>query len=340
MKILFDHPFRFCSPMADSRQIEQPKKALEELGVEVEWLRWWDETQKGDIIHFFGRPSHAYVEFAQAKGMKVIMEELLTGLGSRGAAARRLQSSVIRLLRRSFFFDRMGWRAYQLADAAVANTEWEKELMCTVFGAPPERVWVVPNGVEEVFRQGTSGLRTRALAGLHGDHRAPQADRGAGAGRRPGEDALVGGRRTVFRGRSLREGLPAGGGRAPRGIIRYEGGIADRARLAAIYGEARGFVLLSTMETRSLASEEAAACHCPLLLSDLPWARSTFGAHATYCPIADEVATASALRAFYDAAPQLPSPPEPASWKDVAMQFTTVSAVAGCGAVIKMESRN
>jgi len=45
--------------------------------------------------------------------------------------------------------------------------------------------------------------------------------------------------------------------------VRYEGPIGDRAKLAAIYRAARGFALLSTMETRSLSAEEAAACECP-----------------------------------------------------------------------------
>src|SRR5208283_223757 len=83
------------------------------------------------------------------------------------------------------------------------------------------------------------------------------------------------------------------------GIIHYEGAISDRARLAQIYRAARGFVLLSAMETRSLSAEEAAACECPLLLSDLPWARSTFGGHASYCPVVAPERTARFLRKFY-----------------------------------------
>ena len=106
---------------------------------------------------------------------------------------------------------------------------------------------------------------------------------------------------------------------------RYEGAVADRARLAGIYREARGFVLLSTMETRSLSAEEAAACECPLLLSDLPWARNTFGDTARFCPITkSREITAGVLREFYDAAPSLKPPPKPASWGEVARQFKAV----------------
>jgi len=107
--------------------------------------------------------------------------------------------------------------------------------------------------------------------------------------------------------------------------IRYEGGINDRAELAKIYRAARGFVLLSAMESLSLSALEAAACECPLLLSDLPWARSAFTGAAEFCPVTNStVATAAALRKFYEAAPQLPPPPPPATWSDVARQFRAV----------------
>jgi glycosyltransferase involved in cell wall biosynthesis len=108
-------------------------------------------------------------------------------------------------------------------------------------------------------------------------------------------------------------------------LIRFEGAVGDRAELAKIYRAARGFVLLSTMETRSLAAEEAVACECPVLLSDLPWARSTFPEGAQFCPITDSVpATASVLRRFYDAAPGLRCPPKPATWPEAGRQFLAV----------------
>src|SRR5207253_1243209 len=63
-------------------------------------------------------------------------------------------------------------------------------------------------------------------------------------------------------------------------LIRYEGAIQNRAKLAQAYREARGFVLLSTMESLSLSAGEAAACQTPLLLSDLPWARTAYAGNA------------------------------------------------------------
>jgi glycosyltransferase involved in cell wall biosynthesis len=107
-------------------------------------------------------------------------------------------------------------------------------------------------------------------------------------------------------------------------LVRYEGAISDRAQLSRIYREARGFVLLSTMESLSLSSGEAAACECPMLLSDLPWARTTYKEYASYCPIASVAQTAACLRQFYDSAPQLRIPPKPPSWGEIGGQFKAI----------------
>jgi glycosyltransferase involved in cell wall biosynthesis len=107
--------------------------------------------------------------------------------------------------------------------------------------------------------------------------------------------------------------------------VRYEGAVQDRAQMARIYREARGFVLLSTMETRSLSSEEAAACECPLLLSDLPWARSTFGDQASYCAATGSLETmAPVLAKFYAEAPGMKPPARPCSWVEVAGMYRRI----------------
>jgi hypothetical protein len=76
------------------------------------------------------------------------------------------------------------------------------------------------------------------------------------------------------------------------------------------------------MESMSLSALEAAACECPLLLSDLPWARTVFGQSVCYCPVTRSAArTAAFLRQFYDAAPGLKPPPKPLTWLEVGQQL-------------------
>jgi hypothetical protein len=86
-------------------------------------------------------------------------------------------------------------------------------------------------------------------------------------------------------------------------------------------------VLLSTIESLSLSALEAAACECPLLLSDLPWSKTAFGQNVSYCPVTLQTQrTAEALRDFYAAAPKLKPPPKPDNWSAVASRLHSIYA--------------
>jgi glycosyltransferase involved in cell wall biosynthesis len=327
VKILFDHSSPFLLAHGGFQiQIEETKRALEELGVSVEFLRWWDDSQRGDVIHFFGRPAGPNVDLAHKKNIRVVMSELLTGLGSRSAATIAVQRLVIHGVQKIVphaFWTKMGWDSYAKVDRIIALTPWESELMQRVFGAPEERIAVIPNGVGEEF--------------LTKPNRSPRAD------------YLVCTATITQRKRIVETGLAAVEAKTPlwvigkpysetdpyaqrffvlakqhSDLIRYEGPIQDRDQLARAYREARGFVLLSNQESLSLSALEAAACECPLLLSDLPWARTVFGDAAEYCQLANVSVTAKALRRFYDAAPSLRTPPKPASWMEVGQRLKTL----------------
>jgi len=307
-------------------QIERTMAALSANGLEVEPLRWWDDRQTGDILHYFGRMPAGHIQLAHQKGLRVVMAELLTGPGSRSPGRLRLQKVITRAIQRlapGSFAAAYNWDSYQLADASIALTPWEARLMTYLFAAPAVKVHVVANGVEDVFLQSapaprgpwlvctaTITERKRVLELAQASVRAQTPVWIIG---RPYAETDPYARQFV----ALAQQHPA--------CVRYEGGVSDRARLAEIYRSVRGFVLLSTMESLSLSALEAAACECPLLLSDLPWARCSFGAAARYCPVTPNLATtAAALRAFYDTAPQLPPPPKPADWTQIGRELKAI----------------
>lgn len=322
MKILLDHPLPFLLAHGGLQtQIERTKTSLEAAGLEVEYLRWWDDSQKGDIIHFFGRPNPSHIDFAHAKGIKYVMSELLTGQGSRTRTELGIQAGIEHLLAACIpatFLANFRWDAYKKADAFVLLTEWEAEVTRILFSPDESKLHVVPNGVEqEFFRQPgspepksgelictatiTERKRVLELAEAAVLAKVPVRIFGSPYGK---EDPYF--RRFL----DLAEHYPE--------FVHYAGGIKNRGELARAYRSARGFVLLSTMESLSLSALEAAASGCPLLLSDLPWARCTFGQHASYCPIVPAKKTSGFLRNFYEAAPSLPLPPRPLEWHDVA----------------------
>lgn len=327
MKVLLNCNLPFALAHGGQQiQIERTLAGLQANGVEVEPLRWWDDRQTGDLIHYFGRMPAGLIRLARQKGIRVVMAELLTGPGSRSPVQLRLQkwsSRAIQSLAPKMFSAPFQWESYSLADACVALTPWEAQLMVYLFNAPKARVHVVANGVEEAFLQSTPAPRGPWLvctATITERKRVLELAQAAVLARTP----------VWIIGRAYAETDPYSLAflqlaRQHPDWIRYEGGINDRVRLAEIYRAARGFVLLSTMESLSLSALEAAACECPLLLSDLPWARCTFAAAAHYCPVNQPAAATSAiLREFYAAAPALPPPPKPADWVQIGRELKQV----------------
>ena len=313
MKVLLENhtPFMLAHGGAQI-QIEQTKAALEKLGVTVTPLRWWDETQTGDVLHHFaGIPIHIQ-RLAHQKGLRVVMSAFMSGLGSRPAWKRFMQQMVLRAARPVAprrLRDLFGWDSYRLLDAIIALTPYEASLLTRIHNAPPSRVRVIPNGVEDVFLDSQPAPRgkwlvcTATIIELKGilklAEMAVQARTPVWFIGQPYSDSDDYARRFLDYARQNRE------------LVRYEGPIAGREQLARIYREARGFVLLSKWESLSLSALEAAACQCPLLLSDLPWARDAFKGRATYCrPNESLPASAALLRHFYEAAPTLEPPPQ------------------------------
>jgi glycosyltransferase involved in cell wall biosynthesis len=327
MTILFDHSEPALLVHGGMlTQIRQTKAALEALGCQVDYLRWWDETQRADILHYFGRMPPHLLRLAQAKGIKVVLGELLAVQGSRPAWQLGWQRQTTRLLRTLLpgrFTAAFRWETHRLADAHIALTPWEAHLLNYLFDAPKENIHVIPNGVEGAFLDSTPATRGQWLvctATITERKRVLELAEAAVQARTP---LWIVGKSYSDSDAYAQQFLKLV--KAHLQLLRFEGPIADRLKLAQVYRESRGFVLLSASESLSLSALEAAACECPLLLADLPWARTVFRERASYCPVASSTQlTARALQQFYEAAPQLPAPPKPLSWGEVAKQIKAV----------------
>jgi len=300
-------------------QIERTAESLRGLGLDVEWLRWWDDQQRGDLIHYFGRANPSHIEFAHAKGMRYVMQELLTSQGSRSVTHLCLQAFANRILRKVLPANQrlpLRWDSYQKADAIIAITSWEAWIMRQLFNAPSKRIRVVPNAVADVFFSRDSkspGDHLICVATITERKHVLELAQAAVIGEIP----------LKIVGKPYSESDPyylqfLETVQASNGVVQYLGPIHEPKVLATHLHAARGFVLPSIMETQSLAALEAAAAGLPLLLSDLPWAHTTFGNQATYAPLCSGALFAEHLRKFFDCAPHLHAPTKPPTWRNVA----------------------
>ena len=84
MKILLNCPLPFALAHGGMQiQIEQTQAALLARGLEVEPLRWWDDRQRGDLIHYFGVAPLDHIRHAQDKGIPLVMTNLFTAACNR-----------------------------------------------------------------------------------------------------------------------------------------------------------------------------------------------------------------------------------------------------------------
>jgi glycosyltransferase involved in cell wall biosynthesis len=324
MKILFDHPDPFLLAHGGVLcQIEATKRALEQLDVQVEFLRWWDDRQKGDLIHFFGRAPASYLAQAKKIGLPVVMTSFLSAAANRSKQKLWLQAMVTRTLAKAGCSTNLGallgWSRYHQCSLNVVGLRAEQFVLEYVHRVPAERISTVPLGVSSAFfkvtRSQTPENHLITVGTIRDIKRSIEL---AEMAREVEARILFVGKPYVHAGAYWKrfQGLIDNRWVIYRPHVESEEGMADLLR------HARGFVVMSHYENWCLAAHEAAAIGLPLLLPDLPWSRERFGNAAHYF---SKGSSAAALRQFYNSSPSLPSPKvQVPTWDETARRLMQV----------------
>ena len=328
MKVLFSNglPF-FLAHGGTQTLLESLMRELGNLGVEVEPERWWDENQKGDIIHFMNRPALLNVQAAKQKGFKLIMTENLDQTASRTRRQLFFQRCVTSLARASLpkgMLARLGWDVYQELDAMVYVVEHEATVASYLFGADSTRLHIIPHGADEealdqLARPQTEEDYLICTATIH-----PRKNQTLLA-----EAARLAGVPVVFLGKPYAEDDPyflKFKSLVDGKLIRYPGFVSTEEKFRYLRG-ARGFALLSEFESGSIAVYEASAAGLPLFLSDLPWANKVYhkcpGISFTY--LSDVNQASRRLATFYKTAHRQKNTTFPLlTWNQVAAKYVEI----------------
>lgn len=302
-------------------------RELPGLGVEVEPERWWDETQRGDIIHFVNRPSSAiHVTMAKEKGFRTIMTEFLDQPSSRSRRALFLQRRIMQLGRKAMpgLTGRLAWSAYRELDAMAYAAPHEWETAKYLFDATPSRGHVIPHGLPN---EALSALREPAEQGDYLISVATIAPRKNSV--LLAEAAQLAKTPVVFLGKPYSDNDPyfrAFMQLVDNQFVRYPGFVSEAEKFAHLR-EARGFVLFSQFESGCVAAYEAAAAGLPLLLPDLPWAVHGYPRcpGIRHVPLGSAPSLAASLRQFYRGAQRANTPTfNVLSWRDVAARYVDI----------------
>ncbi|MBA3606931.1 MAG: glycosyltransferase family 4 protein [Chthoniobacterales bacterium] len=308
MKILFDHPSPFMLAHGGfATQIEQTKRALEALGVSVEYLRWWDAGMKADLIHHFAPASTDYLSRAQAQKIPVAMTTLFTETCNRSSKQLAWQKWITRTILAfpagESVKERLGWRSFHLCAQNVVGLQAERRVLEDVYGVAPEKISVIPLGLSEAYLNAPAAKRDTS------DHLICT---GTITQRKHFLELAEMARATqtpiLFVGMPYHASDPYWlrfqeliDGNA----VRYHPHVTQESEMIGLLQRARGFVLMSEYENWCLSCHEAAACGLPLLVPDQPWSRERFGDKVHYFPGKD-AANREVIRSFYDNAPNMP----------------------------------
>jgi glycosyltransferase involved in cell wall biosynthesis len=325
LKILFDTagiPFHLAHGGAKT-QILSTVDGLREIGVEVEFARWWDPGQTGDLIHTFGTPNRTYLAFARKKGTPVVNTTLFTGACNRPDWRLSLQGACISALMRAPGIPPLGmvrsqfkWDSYKACARNIVGLEAEVEVLARCYGVDRRQIRVVPLGLAGPFLNAGPGTREAdhlintgtiterkgqlELARLAQDTGVPVCFVGKPYDR---DDAYWKQFEAMIDGKTVKH-------------VSHTESVEEMIRLLQA---SRGFVLYSDRENWCLSAHEAAACGLPLLLPDQRWSRERFGASASYFSPGNLRQNKEALRHFHEAAPSMEAPPiRHHSWKEVA----------------------
>jgi glycosyltransferase involved in cell wall biosynthesis len=327
MKVLIDHSSPFLLAHGGAQvQIEQTKSALERIGIEVEFVRWWDDQQRGDVIHYFGSIPHSYLDLARQKKIPVVLTAFLSSPCNRSDFRLSLQGIVIRTVLSvpgwSSIQRQLQWRAFRQANAVVVGLEAERRVLEMVYGVPQYRTTIVPLGLDELYLRSTSkSVRENHLITVGTIRDVKRSVDLAKMAREAEVPILFVGDPYSAEARYWHrfQGLIDGH------FVMHKPHMQDPGVIKDLYSRARGFVLFSQYENWSLAAHEAAACGLPLLLPNMKWSRECFGDGATYFPGDDLKMNSQILRDFHSAAPSLSSTHDGLySWDYVAKQLVDV----------------
>lgn len=331
MKILIDSsgPPYFLAHGGAETQVMQTVSGLRELGVEVEFARWWDGKQSADLIHFFGVPSSGYLQFARAKRLPVVSTTLFTATCNRSPRQLALQGFMVSTLLKipaippwGSIRGQLTWKSFGECDMNIVGLEAEARVLETVYGLTRKQIGIVPLGLSEPFLQAGPGTRQHSYLITTGTiterKRSVELAKMAHLAKVP--ICFVGkpyDEKSAYwkEFQSLVDGA----------VVTHIPHTESIQEMIGLLQGARGYVLFSDYENWCLSAHEAIACGLPILVPDQPWSRELFGAQARYFSGWDIEHNAGTLSEFHSTCDSIPVPKiKLYSWRECATKLLPI----------------
>jgi glycosyltransferase involved in cell wall biosynthesis len=327
MKILFAHAGAFALAHGGFQtQIEETKAALQRRHVEVEYLRWWDSEQTGDLIHHFETPSVSFLDLAKARGIPVVITHLFTEACNRPLSKIRIQGWIIRIVLGlpglGMIQNQLKWLTFRRAAQVIVGLQAEKRVVEIMFDVPSDQISIVPLGLNQDFiGAGKPSRSERHLITTGTITDRKRSIELAVMARKAEVPILFVGKPYSLEDPYWKEFEELIDNR----FVFHREHVNDRSEMIGLLQASLGFVIFSRCENWCLSAHEAAAVGLPILVPDQPWSRECFGSQASYLDPEDTEKNVLNLKSFYKDLPQKPpSTLKIYSWDEVAERIENV----------------
>jgi glycosyltransferase involved in cell wall biosynthesis len=323
LKILIDNNHSFAYAHGGIQNfIENSIEHLNLIGVEAETLRWWDVSQKGDLIHFFYRPSEEYLRILKGK-KKIVTNVLLGPLSSMNIYQRQLRKYMYWIITNYMngFSNDLSLNIGQYSDAVIYHSEIEKKIGMELLQIPLEKSFVILPGVEEEYYSyynKKNSDRKNYLITLSTIYEVKNSVYLAKLARFTKIPIIFLGKPFNENSKYYREFLSL----VDDQYVIYLGDPSTEEKAKLMF-DAKGFILLSKYESGPNVVNEASACGCPLILSDLGWAKSNYFGYASFVSIGDmNLASKQLVEIYRNIKTQKIFPVK--NWHEIAIQLKRV----------------
>ncbi|MGD2279013.1 MAG: glycosyltransferase [Candidatus Omnitrophota bacterium] len=168
MKVaFFAYPSSFQNKGGGEILLEKTEEYLRKKGVTVKRFDMWnDKLDDFDVLHIFGSVKECLglMKTARAKGVKVALASIFwsdfcRAFYEEGPPAKKAEMVIRHAMKIVFpFFPSPRRSMFRTADIVFPNSEGEARQISRLFSIPIEKMFVVPNGVDRKYADGSSGL--------------------------------------------------------------------------------------------------------------------------------------------------------------------------------------
>ncbi|GHT87862.1 hypothetical protein FACS189474_1780 [Bacteroidia bacterium] len=327
--LLFDTTNAFLTPGGKTTHALKLQQELSKLGVNIDFARWWDESQSDcDIIHFLA-PDVNTVKLAKEKGKKTVISLIFDFESSKSEKEKlktQLKNKLIDAI--PLIKNKSYWQSFLYFDEIVFMHEYDRQTALRYFPKiDKNKTTIIPHAYDpddmyisndiQIENMGFPQKYLVSCANISSRKQSVLLAQYAKMAQIP----------IVFMGSAnkLDSYFAAFQVEIDNQYVFYPGYVSKEWK-DCIEKNASGFILLSKGESGCISVYEAAAYKLPIMLSNLPWAwgydRPT---NISFCDFQNKEQAISQIGTFYHSSGKLEYPSFTIyTWAEVAKMYLDI----------------